>query len=362
MEEVEDNTNQDIEMADASALPSDDEEGDDADEGDEEGDGEELGDDDGDQTPGVGSSSHLDQDRDQGQDLDQDQEMGESESSEVIRPSSIEEPDDAPLQPPPDEEDITIPMSRSHPPASLSGLGPLYPPMHITSPRIEGSPLKNVMIQSPTDASPMISPRVASTTASFSAAGYMEAGAVAADPGISGPAATETFVSEAPIPIVTAASAQLSAADTEVASPSNLDMVSGAGEQALDVDGQSNTPPPTFQISGPPPEPAPAGHETDGAGVGELQQDAPQPPKSPALLPAVMTADEDDGLNLLGSLERSLDQQEGLSSAASSVAEQKTISPPPLAPATEEPSADIPAGKDGASGSAAPSPAATGSA
>lgn len=55
-----------------------------------------------------------------------------------------------------------------------------------------------------------------------------------------------------------------------------------------------------------------------------------EPPKSPTLLPAV-TEDEDDGLNLLGSLERELDRQEMVSSAGSNAGEAEKVTPSAVA-------------------------------
>ncbi|KAK0656488.1 hypothetical protein B0T16DRAFT_317159 [Cercophora newfieldiana] len=347
IEEVDGSTNQDqdTEMADASVVPSDDEEGDDGDEGDEEG---EEGDEEGDRTPDVASSNPQDQ--------DQDQEMGDSESSEVIRPSSIEESEDTPRATISEEEDITIPKSRFAPPTVL---GPLNPPTHLASPRIEGSPLKNVILQSPTDPSPMISPPIASTTASFSGSSYI-ATSMSMDISNSGTVVTETFVSgtttstggevteqftsatsvdytkppfQGDVPGGIAESGRVEelpeTVDEPQATPVTTNLDETVGEKEPEV------PPPTFEISEPPPEPqaAPASSTPPKSEPAETQSVAPSPPKSPNLLPAV-TADEADGVNLLSSLEMELNRQEALSSAASSVKGQKTPTPP-LPGATE---------------------------
>ncbi|KAK4181766.1 hypothetical protein QBC36DRAFT_40580 [Triangularia setosa] len=140
---------QDTEMADNSVLPSDEEDVDEGDEGDEDGE-EEGGDEEGvdeeaTATPEVGNATSdleqaTEQTQGQGQGQDQDQEMLDSDASEVIRPSSVEEPEDE--QPPrraTSEEEVTISKPRFQ-------LGPQF-----NSPRAEGSPLKNVMVLSPTE-------------------------------------------------------------------------------------------------------------------------------------------------------------------------------------------------------------------
>jgi len=353
-------------MADASVIPSDEEEGDDGDEGDEEGEGDDGGEDDGGRTPDVASSIPQDQDQDQ----DQDQEMGDSEASEVIRPSSIEEPEDNPRAPPSEEEDITIPRPRFPPPA-LGGLGPLHPPTHLASPRIEGSPLKNVILQSPTDASPMISPRIASTAGSFSASGYMEA-SMSMDITGSGAVVSETFVSETAFSTGGVVTEQVSSTTVDYAGelepmpaglagnvPGSVETLSRVEElpdtvdeshdtpaiphaEEVPVEKQPEIPPPTFEFTEPPPESqvsALAERTPPTLEQEEPQPSVPEPPRSPTLLPAD-TADETDGINLLSSLEMELNRQEALSSAASSVGGQKTPTPPLPAAANAAP-ADV---------------------
>ncbi|KAK3941924.1 hypothetical protein QBC46DRAFT_352786 [Diplogelasinospora grovesii] len=163
----QDSANQDSEVADNSAMQSDDEEGDEGegegdDDDEEEGEAMDQGDN---ETPGAENYN----DQDEGVDA----EMAESESLEAIRPSSVEEPTEYQRRDPSSEEDYTIYKARtSHSPA---GLGPPHLGLHLaSSPRIEGSPLKNVIIQSPTDPSPMASPGLASASASASAQGYVD--------------------------------------------------------------------------------------------------------------------------------------------------------------------------------------------
>ncbi|KAK0658943.1 hypothetical protein QBC41DRAFT_50395 [Cercophora samala] len=144
-EENGDATGQDTEMADNSVIPSDEEDGDDGEEGDEDGEeeggDEEGGDEEATATPEVGNApSDPEQVTEQTQGQDQDQEMLDSDASEVIRPSSIEEPEEEqlPRRATPEEE-VTVSKPRFQ-------LGPQF-----NSPRAEGSPLKNVMLVSPTE-------------------------------------------------------------------------------------------------------------------------------------------------------------------------------------------------------------------
>ncbi|VBB73546.1 Putative protein of unknown function [Podospora comata] len=153
-EENGDAAGQDTEMADNSVIPSDEEDGDEGDEGDEDGEeeggDEEAGDEESTATPEVGNApSDVEQVTEQAQGQDQDQEMLGSDASEVIRPSSIEEPEDEqlPRRATPEEE-VTVSKPRFQ-------LGPQF-----NSPRAEGSPLKNVMVVSPTE--PATAPAAAS--------------------------------------------------------------------------------------------------------------------------------------------------------------------------------------------------------
>ncbi|KAK4452919.1 hypothetical protein QBC34DRAFT_397364 [Podospora aff. communis PSN243] len=341
IEEVDSSKNQDAEMADVSVIPSDEEDGDDGDEGDEDGD--EGGDDESGQTPEVGSNA---------QDQDQDQEMGDSESSEVIRPTSIEEPEDTPRVPLSEEEDITIAKPRFTPPAALGSLGPLQPPARLASPRVEGSPLKNVIIQSPTDASPMISPRMPSATGSFATSGYMET-SMSMDVSGSEAVASETFVTEMTTSATGTVTEEFTSTTMDFAGPSVPDSRSGEvgdlgrieelptmieGPEAANEEESPaqkvETPVPTLEISEPQPEPQAVAPTPPKMEPVESQPTVLEPPKSPNLLPTV-TADEAD-INLLGPLEMELDRQEKLSSAANSVTGPKTPTPP--LPAAADPS------------------------
>ncbi|KAM7205613.1 hypothetical protein V8F33_000939 [Rhypophila sp. PSN 637] len=331
MEENEDSANQDSEMADNSAMPSEDEDGEDGDEGDEEGD----------ETPEVENVA------------DQDHEMEDAEVP-VIRPSSIEEPsEERPRST--SEEEITVPKPARFPaPPGLGSLGP-----RVSSPRVEGSPLKNVILQSPTDQSPMVSPQVGSAAASS----YM--GVHTAMSSVVETAADGATVSSSSV----ATSSQVQTAEpsipplptTPTAAETTSNMLNSlSSEPTITTETISAT------IGSPTKEPVPAAtplikdeHSTSGSNNGtpvpapvsvsvsvlmdvdmsnptsstnsepaaqqaEEQQPEvtseprPEPPDSPTLHPTATGADEDEGLNLLGSLERELDMQEdSLSRSAS---------------------------------------------
>jgi len=270
---------QDSEMAEHSALPSDEE--------DDEGEDQEGAEND------EGAGDTPDADGSINRDLDQDLEMSDAPGS-VVRSSTGET----------DEEDAAS-KSRLPPPPPLGSLAPLHGPLHLNSPKIEGSPLKNVMIQSPTDHSPMASPHILSAGASFAAASYMEVrSSIATSHG------SATSVSESH-----------AAAEVDLPMSSRPSRVE---ELASSVSGAFSTP--TVEASGAPPPLLPPQDTSPQGGDSHSDPDSRvslDPPKSPALRPAV-TADEDDGLNLLGSLERELDRQEGMSNAGS---EQKPTPP-----------------------------------
>lgn len=282
--ENDDSMVQDSEMAEHSALPSDEED-------DDGEDHEGAENDEGGDTPDADGSINRD--------LDQDHEMQDSDAPGSVVHSSTGETD---------EEDAA--SKPRFPPPALGSLVPLHGPLHLNSPRIEGSPLKHVMIQSPTDPSPMASPHIMSAGASFSATSYMEVHSVTATSH-----GSATTVSEGHM--VTGMDFQMSSRPNRI-------------EELANVGGAFSTTP-TVEISGAPPLPQ------DASPQGESHSDAAlDPPKSPALRPAV-TADEDDGLNLLGSLERELDRQEGMSNAGSNAgSEQKPTPPAGAGPATKE--------------------------
>ncbi|KAJ4298511.1 hypothetical protein N0V88_003541 [Collariella sp. IMI 366227] len=134
----QDSTNQDSEMLDISGIPSGDEE--EGGEDEEEEEGEEEGADD------AASYTFSNVETSSGA---QDQESEDSEMVEVIQPTSIEDPEQS--RPVASDEEVIMPRVRFQPPT----LGSL------AATRVEGSPLKNVMIPSPTEPSPVLSPQTA---------------------------------------------------------------------------------------------------------------------------------------------------------------------------------------------------------
>ncbi|KAK4242012.1 hypothetical protein C8A03DRAFT_29753 [Achaetomium macrosporum] len=277
---------QDSEMVDMSGVPSEDEEGEGGDgEEDEEGE-EEGGDDQGGGTPNVESAEG-------------DAQGEETEGSEMLEttipPASVEEPDEA--RPAPSEEDATVTKARVQPP-TLASLGPL----HQASSRIEGSPLKNVMLQSPTEPH--------SASGSFSASSYVDVHSrTMSISGVLPPLRGNPPPERAATQYV-AATVRHSEASPPAPAEERTKPTAEAPDQPQAAPEPRPTALPTIEPSS---EPAPATAQTVSQPVPD---DSLQPPASPALLPTV-TEDEDDGLNLLGSLERELDRQEGISNARS---------------------------------------------
>ncbi|KAK3331043.1 hypothetical protein B0H66DRAFT_528378 [Apodospora peruviana] len=395
IEDNEDSANHDSEMADNSAMQSEDEEGDEGDEAEDEAErGAEEGSADRDveetQTPEVESRNE--------QDHDQDVEMEDSESSEVIRPSSIEEPDEPRRST--SEEEYTVPKARFQAPPSLGNLGPPLGATHLVSPRLEGSPLKNVIVQSPTDQSPMVSPHGASGASGLFAAATSFAEIAASIPkesdgaentagaavglllvtvsdtalegatvsdGLTGLGSSEAVDSAMDFSTDADKTAAVQAPDSATV-PEPLKTGSLPGEPTVDdaqnpvaasdvgvpeapdamqADQQQPPRPPAEGISAQTslqePQPTPSVEEAQKqttinneekerklastmtdvavkseAAVAESEVfERREPPDSPALLPTAAAEDEDDGLNLLGSLERELDRQEGVSRAPS---------------------------------------------
>lgn len=319
MEDGEDSTNQDSEMADVVGMLSDDEDGDGGD-GEEEDDGEEEGgDDEGGETPDL-EKVHGDI---QGQ-----EEAEDSSMSDVVQPTSTdEEPRETRHTAP--EEDVAVPKARFQPP-SLANLLPPHA-AHLASAKIEGSPLKNVMIQSPTEPSPVRSPQAGRT--SHSANSYLDVQSRTVSMELSsGTTVSQAYATEAVVQAVeTAAEEQVAGQDADAGTyllPTELSPSSPPGEVtelATDtLDHAQRAPPPAE------PEPEPELHEQYAATAfpeGDPEPSSLQPPASPALLPT-KTEDEDDGLNLLGSLERELDrQEEGMSSGSGSDGKATTPTP-----------------------------------
>ncbi len=314
-------------MADVSGMPSDEEEVDGGDGEEDEGGEEEAGDDEGPDTPKVEDVSEDTR----GEDIE---DAEDSEMSEAIQPSSVEEPDE-PRPVVEEPEEVTIHKARFQPP-TLVNLGP----PQLGSSRIEGSPLKNVMILSPTEPSPVIPPGATAST-SFAASSYLDVKphtvAMEVDSGSAIHEAHAETKTQGVLPSLrdnnSAASSPRANIKQEVATPP-VDLFAPplkeeAAETPTSVPDQPLPPParpesvdpPTIETLEPKLEPSPAPQITEPEPEPEpMETDIPdasiQPPDSPALLPTV-TEDEDDGLNLLGSLERELDRQGGSSNPRS---------------------------------------------
>ena len=313
-------------MADVSGMPSDEEEVDGGDGEEEEGGEEEAGDDEGLDTPKVEDVSEDTR----GEDME---DVEDSEMSEAIQPSSVEEPDE-PRPVVEEAEEVTIHKARFQPP-TLVNLGP--PQLGFS--RIEGSPLKNVMILSPTEPSPVISPGATAST-SFTPSSYLDVKshtvAMEVD---SGSAINETHAetkAQGVLPSLrdnSAASSPRASIKQEVATPpvdlfaptlkeEAADTPVSVPDQPLPAPARpESVDPPTIETLEPKTEPSPVPQITEPEPEPEpMETDMPdaslQPPDSPALLPTV-TEDEDDSLNLLGSLERELDRQGGPSNPRS---------------------------------------------
>ncbi|KAL2263641.1 hypothetical protein VTK26DRAFT_5904 [Humicola hyalothermophila] len=326
-EDTEDSANQDGEMADASGMQSEDEEGEGGEgEDDEEGE-EEGGEDKAGETPEIGSV-------DGGA---QDQDIQDTEMSEAVQPSSIEEP--AQSHRPASEvvEEVTIPKARFQP---LS-LGSLGPPHSMTHTKMEGSPLKNVMIQSPTEPSPAVPSQTADASIAASSSLEAQPGAAA-----NGPNSSTSIGQTETIQGVLGTSGQPS---EHVARARGEEVPSGAEEasaQPLAAEQSKPEPAPAQSRASPtvedpttavPPPPTTDSSQPAPARAGEAQaatEISLRPPDSPALLPTVTAEEEDDGLSLLGSLERELNRQEGMSSASSGSGDHKVAPPSTTGDAT----------------------------
>lgn len=405
---VEDNNddivNQDSEMADNSVMQSDDEEGEEG-EGDEgeEGEGERGESDDRGDDDGRDESSMMDTSTDQEQREDRDQEMEDAYAPEPTEPTTQKLEDEVVQQ-----EDN--PGTSFQPPSG----DPLHlgPPPPLMLHKHEGSPLKNVVLPSPTGPSPMVSPTVQSSQPpdvnTLPGAGQ--------ETSQSGDAATETVATE------TAAAASSSTEGQPI--DSGLDESSARGmsepsdpqqpggdvgsnlvdEPMLDmVKTEDADVPPEANISdvvseipsaaplavapasghkspSPTPAPAPAAQETQPAETAETAEaaeaveaaeepeaHAPPPaeqeiaspveqptatteaqaspavnPEEPAPPTAPTAEGGDDGLDLLGGLERELDRQAAVSSeeatpaaAAIPTAESQAEPNPKMKDATE---------------------------
>lgn len=325
VEDTEDSTNQDSEMVDVSGLPSEDEEGEGG-EGEEEEEGDEdAGDDDG------AEPSNADEFNGESR----GPEIEDSEMAETIKPSSVEEP----IEPGPaaeEGEEVTIQKARSQPP-SLATLG------SSGLSKIEGSPLKNVMVVSPTDPAPQMSP---TSNASLAASNYLE---VQSETGSADSAADQAHPSDTTTQGIlpplrdqgiprhpasqgtgVAAGAAQPAQTSPPAAPEKEPEPTTADDAPSHT--QITSPPqPTLPITVTKAS-SPAAPELASAPTAELAREEGRQGETPASSdPAPSThsptaagasmagpPDEEDSLNLLGSLERQLDrQQEGMDGSGS---------------------------------------------
>ncbi|KAK3905033.1 hypothetical protein C8A05DRAFT_41994 [Staphylotrichum tortipilum] len=341
IEEPEDSVIQDSEMVDVSGIASDDDEGEGGEGEEEEGD-EEAGED---ETLDTQNLEEINDDA-PGRDVE------DAEMSEVIRPSSVEEPDE-PVKVAEEVEEVTIPKVRFQPP-SLANLGVPHTGLQFGSSRIEGSPLKNVMVLSPTEPSPVLQPKAEDIPCPLPSNLEAPSDTVPMDTDPASPVAKEPSAepkteevapsprdgAEASEPAVNPAPETAPLPVEEVtmteAPASTLDQPQDASESEPAAPKTTETPEPAAKTSSPSPTPAPPAAAAPQAETADTEPEAAlQPPDSPALLPTV-TVDEDDGLNLLGSLERELDRQEGPSNADSTAGDDKEASPAVPAPAEEE--------------------------
>jgi hypothetical protein len=355
IQDIEGSVNQDSEMANTSGVPSEDEEGEGG-EGEEEEDGEEEGGDDETGETSVLQSSNGDA---------PGQEVEDSEMSDAVHPTSAEEPDE-PRAAPSEVEDVTIPK-----PPNIANLAP--PPLAPF--KLEGSPLKNVMIQSPTEPSPLVSPQAAH--GSFPTSGSLDVQSQTESMELgSGDTVVETRVQDVSTRPMNSAGATEQVAvpgvEAEVLAPEASPSAPAGEVSQTTAAAASNGP---QEAAGPSQSGLPQTSESSDVPVTtkfaepEAVQPADpptalpgvslQPPDSPALLPTA-AEDEDDGLNLLGSLERELDRQEGMSNASSgSEAKAGPIDNSNMAPPTVGgPAAAGASGEAAASSSTTDAPAA----
>ncbi|KAK4164182.1 hypothetical protein QBC43DRAFT_51314 [Cladorrhinum sp. PSN259] len=340
LDDNEDSTMQDSEMADNSALQSEDEEDGGDDDGDQDNatDGPDAGADEA--TPEIAEQSSSNEVVELVQDQDHDQEMLDSDATEILHPSSVEEPDDV-VSPAgagarrgsSGEEELTIPKPRFQAPV---GLGPFG---SFGSPRMEGSPLKNVMTHSPTEGgSPSVgSPSAGAAATSAAAAESFTSSAMPMDIDTGDVGASETVVTEAikseetehpEMPPV--AEAPLATEDTVVEELVYTASAVFVTEDTVIADADASAGAAESVETGIVP---PASVLVPDIQVQELDL-AASPSEPLADFPAASAKqeeeeegkddddeDEDDGPNLLGSLEAELDRQESLSNAAGSRAD-----------------------------------------
>jgi hypothetical protein len=315
-------------MGENSAIASDDDEGDE-DEGDDGEEGEVN--EDGGGVDGQGDDAMADADEAQAADDRQDQDMEDADDSvDTVKPSSIEEPtDDSQLA----ENDTEVIDTPQQAPGSLNLGAPLLGASHLFSPRQhEGSPLKNVMLQSPTEPKSMEFPTISSVQEV--ASGVLEpqldadgptqtAGIVQQEPETldGGLAATEMIAQTTTILVpegsavdATEARGQVEETVTEVDTTETLEVTQDSeGPLQTETSVHISTFAQQSYHTSPTPSVLPS--------LREPLEASTVPPPQPLL--ESRPATEDDGLDLLGGLERELDRQAGTSITPAEEARQE---------------------------------------
>lgn len=344
-EDNDDSMNQDSEVADTSVVQSDDEEGDEA----EADEGEE----------GEGERAEGDEVRDETSMMDTSIDQEQREDADLVM-LDIDVP--APTQPVTEEQEEKQPGLGDGQTNNLSphpgDASSLAQPMHLAAQRHEGSPLKNVVLPSPTEPSPIISPTAQSSRAAEISEARMSTVAVQ-ETSQSGEATTETFLTETtvagnatdvPVDLAVDKPSVPSAALSPLLHSSHGDLDIGVADDAdvpEAVGGEAHNVPAEVQPVEPLPEvapteaveesepkqktpsPAPAVQEVEAEAAAPLATDALPPTDqendAPAEQPTTsepqvspqeksdntpaIVAGEDDGMDLLGGLERELDRQ-----------------------------------------------------
>ncbi|KAL2121986.1 hypothetical protein VTJ04DRAFT_2441 [Mycothermus thermophilus] len=268
--------NQDSEMADASAIVSEDEEGEgEGGEGDEEEEGdEEGGDEEAAETPDNASAADARGGAGGGPESEDTEMTDAAPASTSVEEAAADAAPSSPGIKRESSEEVSLSGKPRFPPPALA------PPLHHT--KLEGSPLKNVMVLSPTEPSPKTAGPAAlsglpPTSSDQPASAELPAPAVSAEGSTTEPKPEPTTASTEPAP---------------AAEPSSS---SAAAEPPAAAAAQPESTEPPAPVTNP-------GTGT-GTGTGESETDAAplQPPDSPNLLPTNVTAgeDEEEGLNTL---------------------------------------------------------------
>jgi hypothetical protein len=321
-------------MAENSAIASDEEEGED-DEGDEGDEGEvnEEGGNEGQGDDAAGDSTEQGTPHD-----DQDQEMEDADDTlDIVKPSSIEEPTGHSRPVEGETEVIDTAHTQQQPPNPLN-LGASHLGMsHLFSPRQhEGSPLKNVVLQSPTeprdlnfpDPPAQVNEQTAFGTRTFAdtegVTQVAETTQIKKETTASGPAVVEMSAQVTSVSFESATQTANSGSTlpslTSMHGVDSIPSVVGRDsatfkrlEVTHDFGGDRLHKPNTTSSSS-----QQTYHATASHSLLPSLRESPKVPTLPALPPMMRSrpAPEEDGLDLLGGLERELDRQSRTSSAA----------------------------------------------